>query len=101
MALAARASSAQTRTTRSSTSAAPPIKFEPQRSAGPAIVIPFPIARRLAFIARAAVMPHRYQHSLIDKHAARLHRLGVDRDRVAADVRELEHALGMSGAASW
>lgn len=102
MALAAIASSA-TPTARSSTSAAPPIKFEPPRS-GPADILLFPTVRRGAFIARAGAAwdrysprgAQRYLQVLIDRHIERLDRLGVDPARAAADVRELKAAIGMS-----
>jgi hypothetical protein len=88
---------------RSSTSAASPFKFEPPRSE-PAEILLFPIVRRPAFIARAADAweryspkgAQRYLQVLIDRHAKRLARLGIDPERVAADLRDLKAAVGMT-----
>jgi hypothetical protein len=78
-----------------------PLRFEPPP--GRAEILPFPVTRRVAFMARAAAATERYSPraanrylaSLVEKHAARLERLGVDRERAGADVLRLANALGV------
>jgi hypothetical protein len=68
-------------------------------------IIPFPIARQQHRVRRELISvseyetsaAFRYLKSVVRKHRSRLEKLGVSPERIAADVRALEDALGLTG----
>jgi hypothetical protein len=80
-----------------------PLRFDPP-PAGPATIIPFPVRRRGAFIAKAIATGARYASKgranqllyVIDRHHSRLTRIGVAQELADADTLALAKALGMT-----
>lgn len=63
------------------------------------VVVPFPSPRRVGYLRKNGELaasyrdPRKYLESLIDKHAQKLVRVGVDRDTAARDVAALRSSL--------
>lgn len=69
-------------------------------AADTAAVIPFPIARRVRYIAaqrkRAATFPYRreaYLRGLVEKYRERLSQIGVPPELIVAEIRQMETML--------
>ena len=75
----------------------------PRPHGATAEILPFPVVRRRDFIERAIATGERYPPrgrighllSVVNRHAARLDRLGVAPDQAAVDVAALAGALGL------